>query len=274
MYNHSHGHDTHQCPVCTVHSQEQSSKPVNLLLAGIIGFLLAVFFAGLDMGFGSWFEAGSAKWVFIIPLYIFLGFAAGLTCCGALIASLLLSLSKHWQEHQSGKSLWKPYLIFILGRVVAFGILGFILGYLGKNILQWSWLGNVVLWLLSLLMIVLALQLLGVRAFQNFHVPGCYHWGESLKKSQQWYPVLLGMITVFLPCAITLFVSERVIVNANPWEGSLIMLVFVLGGALPLFGLIFLSTRWVSKSTYFLKISGFFILFTVLYNILESLGVL
>lgn len=270
-HSHHEHHHNHTCAVCGV---EQPGKPVNLLLAGVIGFLLALFFAGLDIGFGAWFEDGSAKWAFIIPLYIFLGFAAGLTCCGALIASLLLALSKHWQEHQSGKSLWKPYVIFILGRVVAFGVLGFILGYLGKNILEWSWLGNVVLWLLALLMIVLALQLLGVRAFQNFHVPGCYHWSESLKKSRQLYPVLLGMITVFLPCAITLFVSERVIVNANPWEGALIMLIFVLGGAVPLFGLIFLSTRWASKSAYFLKISGFFILFTVLYNILESLGVL
>ncbi|HPL93395.1 MAG TPA: sulfite exporter TauE/SafE family protein [bacterium] len=265
---HNHHHEDHQCSACAA----PTLQPANLWLSGVIGFSLALFFAGLDIFFASWFEDGSSKWMFIIPLYAFLGFAAGLTCCGALIASLLLSLSKHWQEHQQGKSLLRPYLIFIIGRLLAFAVLGFVLGYLGKNVLTVPWLGNVVLWALSALMIVLALQLLGVGAFKNFHVPGCYHWSNSLQRGRNIYSGFLGMLTVLLPCAITLFVSERVIVNANPWEGVLIMLIFVMGGILPLLALIFFSAKFARKSDYFLKISGFFILFTVLYNILESLG--
>jgi sulfite exporter TauE/SafE len=105
-------------------------------------------------------------------------------------------------------------------------------------------------------------------------LPGCYHFGKTWQAGRNLYPIFLGILTAFLPCAITLFVAERVIVNANAWEGSLIMLVFVLGGAIPLLALIFLSTCFFKRNDYFLKISGFFILFTVLYNILESLGVL
>lgn len=266
----SHDHQpNHECSVCAA---ERPMNPANLWIAGLVGFALAFFFAGLDIVFGLWFEG--AKWILMIPLYSLLGFVAGLTCCGAMIASLLLSLSKHWQEHQTGKAVLKPYLIFILGRILAYGVLGFVLGFIGKNILEWSWLGNVVLWGLALLMIALALQLLGVRSFRNLHVPGCHHFGKSWQSSRNLYPIFLGMITVFLPCAITLFVGERVIANANPWEGSLIMLIFVLGGVIPLLALIFFSTKFAQKSDYFLKISGFFILFTVLYNIIESLGLL
>src|SRR5690606_23140950 len=96
--------------------------------------------------------------------FFLLGLVAGLSSCAALIGGILLSLTKHWNElaiASDGKQKRKtPHLLFHVGRIASFFLLGGLLGMLGDTIsLNNTIVYGVLVTIISLVMFLLALQM-------------------------------------------------------------------------------------------------------------------
>ena len=220
-------------------------------------------------------------------LFIFLlfGVLAGLSSCAALVGGIVLSMSKQWLEmYKKDDTIihkLQPHFLFNIGRLVSYGVLGATLGLIG-NALQLSLTFTAVLtFAVSVLMIFLSFQMLGVRLFQKFQigVPKFvtrYIADESNFKGQ-YMPFIIGALTFFLPCGFTITAQGLALASGSIIQGGLIMLFFALGTTPILLGIGLSSVKFSQKphmAAKFLKIAGALVLFFALFNINAQLNVL
>lgn len=217
--------------------------------------------------------------------FFLFGLLAGVSSCAALVGGIILSMSKQWSDLYSDKGSFferfKPHFLFNLGRVISYTILGGLLGALG-GMFQFSIVSlSVLVFLVSVIMIILALQMLGVQQFRRFQftVPKVvtrYVADESNFKAR-YMPFLMGAATLLLPCGFTLSVQALAITSGSFIQGALVMFSFVLG-TVPGLALIGISSTQFLKKPHltdtFLKVAGVLVLFFALYNMNSQLNIL
>lgn len=263
-------------PFASNHSLKNS-----LVVPSIIALLFIIIFFSLSklgIRFVGRISAESS-----LLAFLFFGLLAGVSSCAALVGGLVLSMSKQWLDLYGKKeSFWeksKPHFLFNLGRIVAFGFLGFILGWLGEKIKFSPIFTYLMIILVSALMLVLALQMLGVKSFQRFRLT----LPKSLTKkvagknevANKYTPFLFGFLTLLLPCGFTLAAEGAAVLSQNSLKGLLIMVFFVLGTTIPLLLIGLFSTKLMLEEKIadkFLKTAGLIIIFFVLYNIYFQFG--
>ncbi len=207
-----------------------------------------------------------------LPAFLILGLIAGVSSCAALIGGLILSLSKQWSELDSPGFLGKtePHVLFNLGRLVSYSIFGYILGYIGNSLQFSPLISSALLVIVSIIMVLLALQMIGVRFF-NLALPKSFtrKISNSSPTGKRFFPLGIGFLTVFLPCGFTLLVEGIAVLSGSPLKGLFIMLFFALGTAIPLFFIGISSTKLLNSnwSDKFLQAAGILILFFVVYNL-------
>jgi len=248
----------------------------------IVMGLLVVFYFVSKLGIFSNFSISSAS---VLPSFFVFGLLAGFSTCAALVGGIVLSLSKQWgMLYSSSDSTFKrlqPVLMFNLGRVVFFAIFGATLGLFGSFLHLSLTAGAVVAILVSLIMVALGLQMLGVKAFSSFQLtlPKSLtsHLSDETKFQGQFMPLLMGGLTFFLPCGFTLTVQSLSLASGNPVQGALIMGLFALGTFLPLFLIGYSGIRSQSNSTtakYFSQVAGILVIIFALINIKSQFNVL
>ena len=219
------------------------------------------------------------------PAFLLFGALAGVSSCAALVGGLVLSMSKQWAELYSDKqSFWQksqPHFLFNVGRLLSYGILGAVLGIIGKKLQFSITASSILVFIVSLLMILLALQMLGVRALRKFQITVPKFLTQKIADESnfrgKFMPVLLGALTFFLPCGFTLTAQAAALLSGNALGGSLIMFLFALGTSPALLAIGLTSvklTRGHRLSASFLKIAGVLILFFALFNLNAQLNVL
>jgi sulfite exporter TauE/SafE/copper chaperone CopZ/plastocyanin len=220
-----------------------------------------------------------------LPTFFLLGLIAGVSSCAALVGGLLLSMAKQWSEiySKSSSTLTKlqPYLLFNFGRLLSYGIFGGIIGAIGAKI-QFSLSFSAYLILhVSLLMIFLGLQMLGVRYFSRFQITVpkfiIRKIADETKFQGKLMPFLMGALTFFLPCGFTLTSQSLALISGSFWQGAAIMFFFALGTVPGLLAIGFSSVKFLEKphfSDKFLKVAGILVLFFALYNINAQLNLL
>ncbi len=219
-----------------------------------------------------------------LPAFFILGIVAGLSSCAALVGGLLLSLSKQWQSLYGGKETNKrfiPFAMFNVGRLVSFAILGAALGFIGSFFTISLSFMSIFVSAVSLIIIILGLQMLGVPFFKrfNFALPRFITGFVSDEKnfSGKYMPFISGALTFFLPCGFTLMAQSIALATGNPINSMLIMTAFALG-TLPV--LAFLSYSSIKFQTHEVYAQGFnlvvaiFIIVFGVYNFNASLNVL
>ncbi len=196
----------------------------------------------------------------------------GLSCLavqGGLLASMVaLSHPKDVVPGQKGsftitRSSWVPIALFMAAKLAAHVILGFFLGWLGSLFSPSIFVQLTFQFLTGLFMLVTALNLLDAHPFfRRFTLqPPAYiqrFIRRQAKNDLLIAPVILGALTIFIPCGVTQAMEVVAITSANPIQGALIMGVFVLGTA-PLFLGIGVATatlagKWKDK---FLKVAAY-----------------
>ena len=202
---------------------------------------------------------------------------AGVYGCAALIGGLVLSLSKQWLKSSVNNSFLKkstPHLLFNLGRIISFGLLGALLGLIGEKLRISPVITSVLVVLVSGLMLILALQMLGVSAFNRFRVALSKSTTSQIaakkNETKKFTPLIIGFLTFLLPCGFTLAAEGAAVLSASAWHGLGIMLAFVLGTAIPLLMIGLFSAKLIADSKFsanFLKVAGILIIFFVLYNL-------
>ena len=260
-------------------------KQFLFLMAFIL--LLLVGFSKLESsGFGAAINvSGSSS----LPTFFVFGLLAGASSCAALVGGMLLSLSKQWNEiyiaEDSGLKRSQPFILFNSGRILSYTLFGGVLGALG-SLLGLSALGtsavtSIVILLVSVAMILLGLQMLGVEWAQNFKLQmpkslSRYASDEGNFKGR-YMPFVSGALTFFVPCGFTLVAQGIALTSGNIIQGALIMLFFSLG-TLPMLALISISSvKFATRphlNYYFTKIAAILVLFFAIYNINGQLNLL
>lgn len=203
------------------------------------------------------------------------GIVASLSTCMAVVGGLVLSLSATFAK--TGDTA-KPQFLFHVGRLVAFFVLGGLLGLLGSTLQLSPVATAVVTIVVSAVMIILGINLLDV-------VPGMKKWQVFMpaavarkaagvfELTHVFTPLLAGIATFFLPCGFTQSMQLYALSTGSFLTGALTMLVFALG-TLPVLGLLSFTSFRVEKSEnrgVFFKTAGFIVLLFALFNIVTAL---
>jgi sulfite exporter TauE/SafE/copper chaperone CopZ len=254
-------------------SEEAPSQETNKTGSGeivAIALLIIIVFLALSrFGLSSFVSINSNS---SLAAFLIFGLIAGVSSCAALIGGLVLSLSPKWSEEYGVKSM-KPHLLFSGGRLLSFSLLGGLLGFVGERFVISPTFSSILVIVVSLIMLILALQMLGVETLNRFRLtlPKSLSRRNLIgKKAEKNTPFVIGFLTFLLPCGFTVVAEGAAILAGSPYKGLLIMLSFVLGTTLPLLLIGLSSTRLLSNqklSNRFLKVAGVLIIFFAIYNL-------
>jgi len=189
----------------------------------------------------------------LLTFFIF-GIIAGFSSCGALLSGIIISYPGKTME-------------IIIGRIVGYTILGIILGIVGQTIALTGF-SNFLIVMVSVLMAILGLQMLEIKWAQKIKINLPKSIGKNIINKKT--PIIIGFLTVLLPCGFTLLTESVAMISGNWVSGMLIMLAFVLGTSIPLF-LIGISSQKLVKSQ---KTIGLLILFFVFYTLNFQFGII
>ncbi|KKU32354.1 hypothetical protein A3K29_05970 [Candidatus Collierbacteria bacterium RIFOXYB2_FULL_46_14] len=252
-----------------------------------VPFMVAALFL---MGFYILQKTGFASLVSVnsqsaLPVFFLFGLLAGVSSCAALVGSLVLSMSKQWMskysENDSLATKSEPHILFNIGRVAGYGFFGAILGFVGNFFRLSPSFSAMLVIAVSVVMIVLGLQMLGVKAVQKFQ----FRLPKSITRSVsdennfqgKLSPLFMGALTFFLPCGFTVTAQALALASGSPVQGALIMGLFALGTVPGLLAIGLGSTKMLAdknSSKNFSTLAGILVLAFSLFNVNSQLSVL
>jgi sulfite exporter TauE/SafE len=191
-----------------------------------------------------------------------------------LLASVIAAREEEEVEnHVNKRSPVFPTLAFLVAKLVAHSLLGFILGAFGEVISINQTVQVVMQLVAGLYMVAVALNLLNIHPIFRYTViqPPRFltrRVRNQSKSKELFAPAFLGAMTIFIPCGTTLAMEALAISSANPLAGAAIMATFVLGTTPLFFGI-----GWITSvlgdnfRTKFLKIAAVAIIYLGLSSI-------
>ncbi len=204
-----------------------------------------------------------------------IGLIASVSTCMAVVGGLVLSMSANFAKE--GDKV-RPQILFHVGRLVSFFILGGVIGALG-SVFEFGATGALVLNLIVVLvLLVLGINLLDVFPWaKKFQLTMPSFIGKrvhGLKKvNHTLTPLLIGVATFFLPCGFTQSMQIYTLTTGSFWTGALIMFTFALG-TFPVLSLLSFSSLSIHKkaqSGVFFKAAGLVVLFFGIFNLINAL---
>ncbi len=238
-------------------------KAIPIGLAFLVLFFLLQKSGILNLGFG-----GKAT----LTTSFVIGLIASVSSCLAIVGGLVLSLSATVSEDNISDK--KNFILFHLGRLVSFAVLGGVLGILGQaigiNFTFTAILGIVA----SLVMLFLGLNLTGVLAKNHVTMPsGIFNFFRKIEHKTL-TPLLIGFGTFFLPCGFTQAMQFTALSSGSFMAGMLIMSAFALG-TLPMLLLLSFGSASVAHSKYaplFFKSAGVVVVGFGIFSLLAGLA--
>lgn len=181
-------------------------------------------------------------------------FAGGASCAavqGGLLAGAVGRRATSWSPEAWERSgLFTPVAAFLGGKLASHTLLGAALGLAGAAIEPGPRTRAVLLVGSAVLMVLFALDMLGVKAVRRLVPRPPAAWGRTVRRSAKstavTTPAVLGFLTVLIPCGVTLSVELIAITSASPLAGAAVMAGFVIGTG-PLFALLGFFLRSAAK---------------------------
>ncbi|MFM9373036.1 sulfite exporter TauE/SafE family protein [Streptomyces sp. Da 82-17] len=172
-------------------------------------------------------------------------FAGGASCAavqGGLLAGAVGRRATAWSPEAWERSgLFAPVGAFLGAKLASHTLLGAALGLVGAAIQPGPRARAILLVASAVLMLLFALDMLGVRAVRRFVPRPPASWGRRVRRSAKstavTTPAVLGFLTVLIPCGVTLSVELIAVTAGSPLAGAAVMAGFVLGTG-PLFAVL------------------------------------
>jgi len=185
---------------------------VFLLQYGILNLLVPPRIAGIDVHYGLLFVFG------------LLTSAHCIAVCGGI------NLSQCMRNSQLSPS--RSSVLYNLGRVIAYTIIGFIVGALG-SVIAFSINTRAFLKLAAgIFMVVVGLNMLGIFPSLPFT---CSKFFKSKLSAQR--PFIVGLLSGLMPCGPLYAAQVYALATGSPLKGALCMMLFGLGTVPLMFGL-------------------------------------
>lgn len=207
-----------------------------------------------------------------------IGLIASVSTCMAVVGGLVLSMSANFAKENDKV---RPQVLFHIGRLVSFFILGGVIGALGSAF-QLGTTGTFVLsFIVAIVLLILGINLLDIfpwakklqptiPSFIGKRVHGLKNVNHTLT------PLLVGVATFFLPCGFTQSMQIYTLTTGSFLTGSLIMFTFALG-TLPVLAILSFSSLGIHKKTQsgvFFKTAGLVVIFFGIFNLINSLVIM
>lgn len=217
-----------------------------------------------------------------------IGLVASVSTCAAVVGSLVLAVSANFAKENDPTSprlrralQVRPQLFFHIGRLVSFFILGGIIGAVGSAF-ELGMTGAFLLsFIVAIVMLVLGINLLDVFPRVRKLQPTLpkflsSHLLEVKKINHTLTPVLLGIVTFFLPCGFTQSMQLYALSTGSFLTGAMMMFLFALGTlpALALLSFTSLGMHDKIKSGIFFKTAGLVVIFFALFNLINGFVVI
>jgi sulfite exporter TauE/SafE/copper chaperone CopZ len=219
-----------------------------------------------------------------LPVVFLVGLTAGVSTCMALVGGLVLGNAAKFAKQQpfaSAREKFTPHLMFNLGRIATFFILGGVIGGLGSVLqISMSLVGFLTI-LVGLSMLFLGLQLVEVfprLSGMQFTLPKGISkaFGFDQAKQAEYShknAAILGGLTFFLPCGFTQAMQLYAMSTGSPLAGALTLGTFALGTAPGLLGIGGLTSAVKGQSAkYFFKFAGLVVIALSIFNISNGLN--
>ena len=205
----------------------------------------------------------------------------GLTCLavqGGLLAATIAQREEDRLREKATNGAAVPIAAFLVAKLVAYTILGFVLGLLG-SIVQVSLTATVIMqFAVAIFMIGTALNILDVHPIFRYFVIQPPKFLMRLVRNQAksksiFAPALLGSFTVLIPCGTTQAMMLLAVGSGSPLLGAAVLFAFVLGTSPVFFILGFFATKLGDTlHQKFMKFAAFAILLLALFNIYNGLA--
>jgi sulfite exporter TauE/SafE/copper chaperone CopZ len=230
--------DIENAVVCAGYTLGKDEKPYfsknprdyrDLAIAGFI--VLALFLAVKALGIFDLSLTSSDNY-HSLPAVFLIGITAGFSTCMALVGGLVLGASaKYAKENPTASPLqkFKPHLLFNLGRIISYTILGAAIGFLGAFFQVSSFALGVIIITAGVIMLLLGAQLIEIFPFLkgfSLVLPKSLNQRLGLKEQS---PAMMGAMTFFLPCGFTQAMQLFTITSGSALTGALTMGTFALG---------------------------------------------
>ena len=180
----------------------------------------------------------------------------GLSCLavqGGLLASALerqmeQKVVSRGKTNKRGKPSATPILLFLEAKVIAYTLLGFLLGALGSVFQLSTFARAVLLVTIGIFMVGNALRMFRVHPiFRYFVIEPPKFITRSIRKvakdDSSATPLFLGALTVLIPCGVTQAMMAVALSSGSAMQGALLMFAFTLGTSPIFFVVSYMATK-------------------------------
>jgi uncharacterized protein len=206
----------------------------------------------------------------LVTIFITGLLTGGLTCM-AVQGGLLVTTIGQAKENNDGNIL--PISVFLGSKLIAYTLLGILLGFLGSFFQISLPLRAILQTLVAIFMIGTALNMLDVHPIFRYFViqpPKLLNrWVRNQSKSKSIFaPALLGAMTIFIPCGTTQAMMALAVSSGNPLRGATVMFAFILGTIPVFFTLGYLATKLADTfEKNFMRIAAFALIILGVFNV-------
>lgn len=215
-----------------------------------------------------------------IGIALLIGLVASVSSCLAVVGGVVVSFAAKYKS--TGTNFYqrsvKPHLLFHLGRIATFFILGGLLGTLGSLVNLTGSVTGWVTFVVAVIMIFLGLNILGLfPSLSKFGIrmpkKSLKVWDKLKLSEHKAAPLLLGAFTFFLPCGFTQSMQLFAVASGSFVQGALAMMLFALGTAPVLIGIGVATSRFKNmKMVVFQKVAGFIVIIFAFYTLTTGLA--
>lgn len=219
--------------------KQKSRRPSVFRLIGI--FIVVLFLGDLVSKLGLLKSPTALGESVTLGAALVLGLVAATSSCLAVSGGVLLSTVAQFQKYNPNAALGArmfPVVTFIIGRLVAYGVLGGVIGLIGKSLSPSPFFTGALTLIAALYMLFMGLDMLDLvppsikRIFLPRLPKKMSHAILDLEeKSHPLIPFALGAGTFFLPCGFTQSLQLYALTTGSFVTSALILFVFALGTA-------------------------------------------
>jgi sulfite exporter TauE/SafE len=145
-----------------------------------------------------------------------------------------------------------PILLFLGAKIMAYTLLGLLLGALGSVLKLNTTFRAILLIVIGVFMVGNALRMFNVHPIFRYFViePPKFitrYIRRTSKNDELFTPIFLGALTVLIPCGVTQAMMAVAIGTGDPWQAAGLMLAFTLGTSPVFFVVSYLATELGSR---------------------------
>lgn len=194
--------------------------------SGLLNRLVPSQLADSAMSYGMLFVIGLITSVHCIAM------------CGGINLSQCIPRTSETSQHQGAAATMLPSLLYNLGRVISYTVIGFVLGLVGLLIGGSSGTGpsamlqGILKLVAGACMVIMGINMLGLFPWLRtltLRLPKSLTAKLSTQKAKSSRPLVVGLLNGLMPCGPLQSMQIVALASGNPFAGAFSMLLFSLG---------------------------------------------